>query len=98
MNAWRTSIDAKTHTKWLLTACMLSALAAYGMIIAVPDIDTYSITFAFSLSWVTGGFASVFTQRLFLRMCSLVTKNRLSINKKARTPARLGGAPRRNEV
>jgi hypothetical protein len=39
-----------------------------GMVVAAPDIDRHPVTFAFSLSWVVGGFVGVFTRNYLLRM------------------------------
>jgi hypothetical protein len=68
MNAWRATIEPGAHRRWMLAACTLSVLSMVGMIIAVPDVDRHPVVFAFSLSWVIGGFVGIFTQSYLLRM------------------------------
>ncbi|WP_254506722.1 hypothetical protein [Anatilimnocola floriformis] len=68
MNAWRTTIDSRSHARWLLTAGVLSILAMVGMVVAVPDVDRHPVIFAFSLTWVIGGFVGLATQSFLLRL------------------------------
>jgi hypothetical protein len=68
MNAWLTKVDPRAHTRWLLVAMICSLLAAVGMVVAVPDIDRHPVMFAFSMTWVIGGFVGLVTRNWLLGM------------------------------
>ena len=41
-----------------------------GMVIAIPDVDRHPAVFAFSISWVIGGFVGAVTQKTLLQINS----------------------------
>lgn len=66
MNAWLATIDPRAHTRWVLASVILSLLAMVGMMVAVPDMDGHPVTFAYSVSWVVGGFVGAGTRKWLL--------------------------------